>query len=284
MSTYENCYEILSQVRQGINEYSTGLLQGTDTSGPHQNSYLVKKINEAVKFIYAILLRRIPEAFFESTSLTGSNSVFTLPWDFGRLLYFKDENGDQVFPLDPKKGKLENETGNDRLYYRSNNTLVLDKAGVSETYTLLYYRKPRELDQGISSAGGSQSLTLATSAKLLADYYNGMKIEVITDDFVDEIADYTAARVATISGTGAASKYYGIVSDLPEPFHHLIAPKAIHLVKLESPVIQEKVTQASLQEWDRQLSMDISAYASADDIDYEDLFADYDEDGGIIML
>jgi len=283
MSTYENCYEILSQLRQGINEFSTGLLQGTDVSGPHQNSYLVKKINEAVRYIYAILMRRIPEAFFVSTSLTGSNSVFTLPWDFGRLLFFKDENGDQVFPFDPKKGKLTNETGNDRLYYRSGNTLVLDKDGVSETYTLLYYRKPRDLDQGKSSAGGAQSITLATTAKAIADYYNGMVIENITDANVDTISDYTAARVATISGTGAAEKYYGIVSDIPEPFHHLIAPKAIHLVKLESPVIQEKVTQVSLTEWDNQLSMDISAYVGSDDIDFEDLFADYDEDSGILM-
>lgn len=284
MSTYENCYEILSQVRQGINEYSTGLLQGTDTSSAHQNSYLVKKINQAVKFIYAILLRRIPEAFFESTTLTGSNSVFTLPWDFGRLLQFKDENGNQVYKLDPKKGKLANETGSDRLYYRSGQTLVLDKDGVSETYTLLYYRKPRELDQGKSTAGGSQSITLASTAKAIADYYNGMNIETSDGSVVDTISDYTAARVATIAGTGAQDKYYGIVSDIPEPFHHLIAPKAVHLVKLESPVIQEKVTQLSLNEWDRQLNLDISAYVGSDDDDIEDLFADYDEDDGILTL
>lgn len=283
MSTYENCYEILSQLRQGINEYSTGLLQGTDTSGAHQNSYLVKKINEAVRFIYGILLRRIPEVFFETIPIVGSNSVFSLPWDFGRLLLFKDENGNKVFPFDPKNGKLVNETGSDRLYYRKGQTLVLDKDGVSKTYTLLYYRKPRDLDQGKSSAGGAQSITLATTAKAIADYYNGMVIENITDANVDTISDYTAARVATITGTGAAEKYYGIVSDIPEPFHHLIAPKAIHLVKLESPVIQEKVTQLSLNEWDNQLSMDISAYAGSDDIDYEDLFADYDEGSGIIM-
>ena len=276
MSTYENCYEILGDVRRGLNEYTTGFHQGTDTTGPHSNSYLVKKINEAQRFLYAILILRIPGEFLQETTLTGVDSVYTLPWDFGRLLYFKNENGQQVFPINPKKLRLTEETGNDRLYYRKGNTLVLDKAGVTETYTLLYYRKPRDLEQGMASAGGAASITFATSAKKIADYYNGMTIENITKDWVDEIDDYTAARVATISETAAASDYYGIVSDLPEPFHFLIAPKAIQLIKTVSPVVQEKPSKQEISDWNNLLVETLKAFVGSDDRDVEELFVDYD--------
>jgi len=283
MSTYENCYEILGDVRKGLNEYSAGLLQGTDTSGPHSNEYLVKQINKAQRYVYGILLRRIAEEFLQETNLTGVSSVYTLPWDFGRLLYFKDENGNQVFSVNPKRLKLVNETGSDRLYYRKGNTLVLDKDGVTETYTLLYYRKPRDLTQGKAAAGGGATITLADTAKLIADYYNGMTIENITQDWVDTMDDYTAARVATISETAAQDDYYGIVSDIPEMFHHLIAPKAAHFVKLESPVAQEKVTDRDLKEWYGLLIEALQAFAGSDDEDVEDLFCDFDQSRGVLL-
>lgn len=274
--TYENCYEILGDVRKGLNEYSSGLHNGTDTSGAHLNSYLVKKINDAQRHIYGLLMPRIPEAFLKEVSLTGVNSVYTLPWDFGRLLYFKDENGCQVFQINPKRLKLTNETGSDRLYYRKGNTLVLDKAGVTDDYSLLYYQKPRELDCGQATAGGALSITLATSAKKIADYYNDMTIENITEDWTDTISDYSSARVATITETAAAEDYYGIVPEIPEVFHHLIAPKAIQLVKSESPVAQEKVTQQDLSVWHGLLIESLQAYVGTDDLDPEDLFCDYD--------
>ena len=283
MSTYENCYEILGDVRKGLNEYNEGYHNGTDTTGPHRNEYLVKKINEAQRFLYAILLQRIPGEFLQETTLTGVNSVYTLPWDFGRLLYFKDEYGRQVFPISPKKLRLTEETGTDRLYYRKGNTFVLDKAGVTETYTILYYRKPRDLEQGRAISGGSQSITLASTAKGIADYYNGMTIENITNDWIDTIDDYTAARVATISETAVANDYYGIVSDLPEMFHFLIAPKAIHLVKSSSPVVQEKPTEYELKNWNNLLVETLKAFVGSDDEDVEELFVDYDQDIGAAL-
>jgi len=282
MSTYENCYEILGSVRHGLNEYSDNLHSGTDTSGAHQNSYLVKMINKAQRHIYGILLPRMPEVFLESTSLTGVDSVFTLPADFGRLLYFKDENGNQVFKINPKKLRLTEETGSDQLYYRKGNTLVLDKAGVTKTYTLIYYRRPRDLDQGKASAGAATSITLATSAKLIVDYYNGMVLENITQDWTDTIDDYTVARVATVSETAVAADIYGIVSDLPEPFHFLIASKAIMLVKTESPVAQEKITKYDLSAWHDQLVEALTAYSGSDDGDVEDLFLDFDVNNSVL--
>lgn len=275
MATYDNCYEILANVRYGINEYSSAYMAGTDTTCPHQNSYLVRMINRAQRHIYNMLLQREKGIFLESASLTGVNSVFTLPWDFGRLAYFKDENGAQVFPVPVQKLKATNATGSDRLYYRDGNTFVLDKAGVTETYTLLYYRKARDLDQGSSSTGGAQTVTLASTAKGIADYYNGMVVENVTDNTVDTISDYTAVRVATVSNTWAASKTYGIVSDLPEMFHFLIAPKAIHYTKAESPVIQEKPTQSELLLWVEMFRETFKAYVGTEDVDIEEIFCDY---------
>jgi len=282
MTTYDgNCYNILSDVRYGINEHSTAFLQATDTTCPHKNAWLVNCINRAQRYIYNILLRRIPDEFFESSAITGSSSVYTLPWDFGKLRYFKDDNKKRVYRIDHEGRKISGETGSDRAYYRKGNTLVLDKDGVSDVYTLEYYRKARDLDQGLASAGAATSITLATSAKAIADYYNGMEIEVTTGTtFIDTITDYTAARVATITNAGVASTYYGIVSDIPEMFHHLIAPKAVHIVKEESPVIQEKPTKGSLELWNADMLESLRSYAGSDiDGSVEDMFCDYEPIG-----
>jgi hypothetical protein len=278
MPTYENCYEILADVRRGINEYASGYMSAADTTCPHSNGYIVKCINRAQRYIYNVLLRRLPGEFLQSTSLTGVSSVFTLPWDFGKLRYFKDDKGYQVYRLDHEDRKISGQTGSDRTYYRKGNTLVLDKDGVTDTYTLEYYRKPRDLDQGSASAGAATSMTLATTAKAIADYYNGMGIEINTGTtFTDTITDYTAARVCTITNTGVAATFYGIISDLPEMFHLFIAPKATHIIKAESPVMQEKPTKDSMSQWDNELLEAMRSYVGSDlDRDVEDLFLDYE--------
>jgi hypothetical protein len=227
MGTYLNCYDLVEHVRTIIGEQSEQHLKGRNTTGKYSNKQIVQGINNAQRFIYEMLFMRYPQYFFETDSLTGVDSVYTLPSDFGQLLYFKDEDGRQVFPMKEKHRHLTESTGYDRLYTQRNNTFVLDKSGITETYILFYYRKPRDLDFGKASAGAATSITLATSAKKLADYYNGMTIENITQDWVDTIDDYSAARVATISETAVANDYYGIVSDLPEMFHHLLIPRAV---------------------------------------------------------
>jgi len=118
MSTYENCYEILTDVRRGINEYSTAYMQATDTTCPHSNDWLVKCINKAQRFLYNTLVRRIPGEFLEETDLTASSSVLTLPWNFGRLRYLKDSAGRQVHPIVQEDRKLTSEAGSQYLYYR----------------------------------------------------------------------------------------------------------------------------------------------------------------------
>jgi hypothetical protein len=130
-------------------------------------------------------------------------------------------------------------------YYPYGNTFILDKSGASDVLTFHYVSRCRKLDMGMSSAGGALSLTLATSARKEADYYNGMRIENVTDDWVDTISDYSAARVCTLAAqTGAASKHYGLISELPEDLHDLIGPKALLLMKeshraLKPPTVTE---------------------------------------------
>jgi hypothetical protein len=285
MATYEgNCYEILSWVRRSLNEYSTAYVQGTDTSGIFSNAFIIDQINDSQKQLYNILLRYIPEEFLETASITGSNSVFSLPWNFGRAVQFRDENGYPVLPAVAKNLPPDAQLSgsSDRLYYRKGQTFVVFQSGVSATYKLYYRKSPREIHAGVASAGGAQSLTLdATYAKRVADYYNGMDMENVTDLSIDTITDYTAALVATISGTGASSDYYGIVSELPDAFHHLIAPRALMLCKERHPVSQVAISPAELQIWQNQLKDALSAFGYDEDkVSPEDIWTDFGTDPG----
>lgn len=282
MSTYLNCYEIVSQVRQGLNEFGEALTKGT-VEGAYSNDHIVSKINSTQRFIHGLLAKRAPEQFLASTTISGVDSVYALPWDFGSLIEFKDENGRKVFPLTVSQFKLDAATGSDSFYYKKGNNLVLDKDSVTETYTLWYYTKPRDLDYGKATAGGATSITLATSAKKIADYYNGMIIENVTKDWVDTISDYTAARVATIGiETGAANDYYGLVSELPEPFHFLISIRAILEFKFESPIVQNRPTNVEIGFFMDQLNIALGSFGdSTGDIDIEELFLDYEPAGAV---
>jgi len=276
MATYLNGYTLLEKVRIRLNEYSSAYVQGTDTTGKYLNSQIMDGINDAQRFLYNFLLKRIPYEFKEETTLTGVASVYTLPADFGVLRYFKDSDGHQIHPISTSQRKVTNAVGSDQRYYRKGNTLVIDKSGVTEVCTLTYYRKCRDIEQGVSSAGAATSLTLATSAKVIADYYNGLKIENITDDWIDTITDYTAARVATITNTGAAAKYYGTVSDIPEPFHHLMIPRAVFEITGNFPVAQEKPTKTGRELFLEDLLATLAAYAGPTLDTYpEDLWCEY---------
>jgi len=278
MSTYLNGYTLLEKVRILLNEYSTAYCQATDTTGKYLNSQIMDGINAAQRYLYNVLFTRIPQVFEEEVALTGVSSVYTLPADFGKLVYFKNASGQQIFPIGTKNRRLTASAGSDRLYYRKNNTLVIDKPSLSDVCTLIYYRKPRELEQGVSSAGGALSVTLATTSKAIADYYNGLVIENVTDSTVDVITDYTAARVATVSNTWAASKYYGTVSDIPEMFHFLMIPRAVFEITGNYPITQEKPTKTGVELFNDQLIVALRAY-TGDSLDTypEDIWTNYSE-------
>jgi len=276
------CYDLLEEVRLGLNEYSDAYVKATDTSGAYVNKYLVKKINSAQKIIYNHLITRIPAEFLESASITGVDSVYALPANFGKLRWFKDDNGLQVRPIEPSDLSVTAATGSDRYYYRKGANLILDRSGVTRTFTLYYFRKPLDLTVGMASAGAATSITLATTARTQADYYNGYTLHNHTQDWYDEIDDYTAARVATISETAVASDYYGIVSDIPETFQHLIAPRALLEIRATSPMRMKPPTAIEYKEWTEQLVEALRGYAGSDlDKNVEDLFFDYEPSGPI---
>jgi len=247
MGSYLNAYEILSEVRKGVNEYSTAYVQGTDTTGAFDNTDILRKINDAQNYLYDLLLTHNPALFYKSAALTGVASVYTVPADFYRLRRVEDANGLKLtnINLDDKRRVLDQGSG--WFYYQVGKTFTLDRIGASDVLTFYYVSRCRKLNSGMSSAGGALSLTLETSARKEADYYNGMQIENVTDDWTDTINDYTAARVATLAAqTGAASKYYGLISELPEDFHPFISAKAILLMKESHKALKPPTTTETI--------------------------------------
>lgn len=284
MTTYLNAYTILEDVRTGVNEYTAAYVQGTDTTGIFRNAHLLRCINRAQRFLYAILLKTIPGEFLTSTTLTGVNSVYTLPWDFGVVREFKDENGYKVFPSNVSMLPTNSGEGSDRLYYRSGNTFVLNKSGVTETYTLWYYKKPRDIHHG---QGGSNCAATVfhlddTEAKQIDDYYNNMTIENITQSTQETISDYTGStKLATVTGTPVEDDWYGIVSEIPEPFHHLIAPRAIMIAKAEHPVSPKAPTTAEANMWRDEVKEVLSSIGVTHDVTPEDIWCDFGGPSGM---
>lgn len=276
MSTYLNAYEILKQVRMAINEYDDDIAQGIDTGTAIPNEYIMQKINNAQRYVYNRLFRKMPDEFITSATLSFSNSEVALPWDYGAMREIRDEDGHKVHRIKISQSTPSSQTGNDSYYYQKARTLVLDKAGVSKNYTIQYYIKPREMDQGRITATGSLTITLDSNAKKVADYYNGMIIENTHSDYVDTITDYTAARVATVTESANLDDTYGIVSELPEYFHFLIPLKATLDIKAEHPLVKEKASAADFTLFGDQFTEALTAYGIvSDDITIDEVLCDY---------
>lgn len=227
---YLNAYKMVEMVREGINEFTDAYVQGTDTTGAYRNVDIMDKINSAQQFIGGLLRIREPQAFFKKTTLTGVNSVYIPPGDFFKARRWEDANGIKVWPKTVDDISPTGQGIGD-VYYEKANTFILDKTSASDVLTLYYIARLRDLDFGASAAGGALSVTLATTARPSASYYVGMAIYNQTDAWEDAISANTAARVCTVTGTWAASKYYGLIPELPEILHPLIPMKALLLMK-----------------------------------------------------
>lgn len=277
MPTYiGNAYEILSQVRYGINEFSTAYVQGTDTTGAFKNEEIIRYINNAQYHIWSILFEQFPEYFMKTDSISFVSSVATLPADCFKIKELSDSDGSPIVPISVDQRHVTGD-GSENAYYRYGDTLRIDQDSITGTGTLWYYRRCRELDTGVTSAGGALSATLATTAKAIADYYNDMAIENVTDSTVDTISDYSAARVCTVSNTWAASKYYGIVSELPAIFHPLISEYTILQLK-KSPKCPIAVTIVDVSLFDQMLRSAMKSFAGTFNSDkyISDMFNDFE--------
>jgi hypothetical protein len=277
--TYLNCYELLKQVRQGLGEFSEALVSG-QRPGTHTNDYLIDEINKAQNYLYALALKRMPGDFLGKASLTGVAGVFTLPADFATLLLFQDKDGNQVHRARPDQLHKPAAKGSPRMYYQKQRGLVLDREDVTDTYTLWYRRRPRRIHASRTTAASvspATDITLGAAAVKIDDYYNGMVVENVTADSFDTITDYVGStRVATIAVATAKNDYYGLVSDLPEVLHDLIAPKALISIKSTSPLVKARVGTAEVNEFTTLLSTTFAAYHDAEeDVDQEEVFADF---------
>jgi hypothetical protein len=270
---HHNCYAMLEEIRTDLNEYNTDLMQASET-GVYDNSDIVRKINYSQKYIFNMLFARYPELFYTSSSVTGSSGVYTIPSDCYKLSHIVNSDGDKIYPISLKVKHLSTQSGNANQYYRYGNTIVRDD-GSSTALTFYYFEAPIDLTQGVSSAGGATSLTLATTAKPVADYYNGAKIENITDGWDDTITDYSAARVCTITNTGASSKYYGTVSSLPEPFHHLISRRATFMLK-NSVVSPQDNKIPEVSDWKEDFIETLRTFVGSGDVAQDEIWYSFE--------
>ena len=274
MPTYPgNAFEILSQVRLGINEYSEALVKGTDATGSFLNTELMRHINNAQYFLWSALFGQFPDYFLTSASLSIASSVASLPADCFKIKEVTDSDGYQIYPITLQGRHRNADTGSEHHYYRYGNTLRIDADSVTETGTLWYYSRCRELDTGAASATN----TLATTAKAILSYYNNMMFENITDSTVDTITAYTAARVVTATVSLTSGDYYGIISELPEIFQPLIASRAIMTMKM-SPRVPIALSRADTELFAGELRAAMQSFAGTlnSDSDVNSLFNDFE--------
>ena len=283
MDTYLSGYHILRDVREALGEYSDDLMRGADRSGAYSNTFLMRRINEAQWLLYALLMKTIPDEFYAEAAIPAVSSELALPWDFGRIVQLRDSQGVQVVPVRPAARPPLADAGSKLRYYRKGRSLYLTLSGVSDTYTLYYRRAPREIHAGVASAGGATTITLDDAfAPVIADYYNGMTLENLTSGWVDEIDDYSTARVATISETAAAKDIYGLVSELPDPFHYLIAPRASIEARLKHPNPKAPVTPNEITLWQGQVLEALTSFNLAEDqLDPVSLWSDIGAGSGV---
>lgn len=267
MDTYLSAYHILRDVRESLGEYSDDLMHGYDKSGAYSNTWLTRRINEAQWLLYAFLLKTVPDEFYAETEITASASELALPWDFGRIIQLRDSNGSIVRPRLPKERPADAASGSKLRYYRKGRSLYLTQSNVSDTYTLYYRRAPREIHAGRAGASSTTNLIELDKdfAPTLADYYNDMTVENRTQDWTAEVAAYTVDRNAVVSGTAAKNDIYGIVSELPDPFHYLIAPRALIEARLKYPNPKSPVKPGEINAWQQQVVETLSSFNLAED-------------------
>lgn len=279
MSNHKNCFELVKEVRYGLNEYDDALASGDDNIGGFKNQYIIGQINLVIRELYAMIARRRPDAFITEASLTAVNSVLTLPSDFSKMILLRDQYGNKVSSIEQIQRRRTSDQGSTYVYYKMGNTLVIDRQSDSGVYTIIYKKKPRDIHQGKASAGGALSITLSAVdrlSKAVASYYNGMIIEDITADWDSVISAYTVNRVATVTGTAAAEDFYALVPEIPEWSHHLIAPRAVLFCKL-NPISKDPPTKAQLEDYKELFLAAFRENATPEeDIDYEEMFARFE--------
>ena len=187
-------------------------------------------------------------------TVTASSSEITWPSDCAKPIYLEEVTSGRPVPFstavqDRRVSRLAGTTlysGAVEAYFKRK-TIVVNQDDYSESCYLWYQMRVPDLHVGTADAGGAASITLDDTdgvdssegfgAKQEADYYNGVEIQVVEGTgagAADTITDYTAARVATVTGTYSNDSDYGTISMLPEECHELIYYEAA-LAALSKP-------------------------------------------------
>lgn len=278
---YHNCYRMMEEVRHGINEYSSGLVNGTETHGKFTNAYILDKINAAQRHMWNALMLRIPDEFLAEENITVTSSVITLPWRFGRIVQLETNDKHKVYRSTVKAKPVDGSTGSKRLYYRKGRTLVLNQDSVNDTYYIKYYYRPRDIHFGQAQASsGATSLRMdSTYAAPKDDYYNDMIVENYTAAFEDTVSDYAKTNyvATTAAETWTEDDWYGVVPEIPEEFHFLIPALATILVKSQHPASQELPSKDEIDRFAFMFTTAIQGFAgNEEDVNPEQLWCDFD--------
>ena len=231
---------------------------GEGTASHWSDLNLMRRINLSQRLVAKIVSMSPGDWLIKkSSSLTPSSSVITLPSDCSKPVYLEEVTSGRALPwLDGgvKARRVSRMAGTSldvgyREAYPIRNTIEVNEDSYGEACYLWYEQRVPDLQAGTAAAGAALSLTFPDdrNSVRIADYYNSVTLEATSGTGVgtiDTISDYTAARVATVTGTYSTDTVFGTISLLPEETHMLIILEAalLSLIKPSSTMDEKLMT------------------------------------------
>jgi hypothetical protein len=272
--------DIVSRIREGLNDYSSAKVLGTDTTGPYSNATIFYNLGGATREIANIISRRNPGIFTVETSIPAVNSVIALPPDFGKIQLLRDQYGLKVSPIAQDQRHYTQWEGSQLHYYRKADNLVIDKDGCTDTFSLVYTRIPREIHHGLLLVDYPQIPPIPLNATYLQkppastvdEYYTGMEFKDLTQDFNGIVLDYRGVdgKITFMGMTEqlVAGDQYAFYPDMPGWTHDIVVQRATLMLK-QLPFSQFKPTKEDFDSYAIHLRTIINEYVSAGDDDLE---------------
>lgn len=214
-----NAYFMIQELRDLIGE----------ATAKHWGDWgLLRKLNFSQRQRANELISSPGDWLVTSEDLTPAASVITLPSDCIKPAYLEETSDGTPIAL---SGNLRDRRVTEALLeaYPVGNTLVVNSDSYTTGVTLWYHQRIPDLHMGTESSVAASSLGfhVANHPVFVADYYNGSYVEVmdvttLAVEIRSEITAYTAAGVATVTGTPVDTDVYGTISLLPEEAENLI--------------------------------------------------------------